>query len=145
MDKKHNSEIDFCNINNDIVESLKKYGFKEKIEKLCDNKGLISLDSDDIALVLNHGQLNSLIDQKIVYSDEKIKCLYSNGKNPKIGIIGIGSNQKKTFTSLNVFYNMVSNVQNSFANKSEVDVLICDFNDSTLKENEYRVLGVFVD
>ena len=42
-------------------------------------------------------------------------------------------------------YNMVSNVQNSFANKSEVDVLICDFNDSTLKENEYRVLGVFVD
>lgn len=145
MDKKHNSEIDFCNINNDIVESLKKYGFKEKIEKLCDNKGLISLDSDDIALVLNHGQLNSLIDQKIVYSDEKINCLYSNGKNPKIGIIGIGSNQKKTFTSLNVFYNMVSNVQNSFANKSEVDVLICDFNDSTLKENEYRVLGVFVD
>ena len=145
MDKKHNSEIDFCNINNDILESLKKYGFKEKIEKLCDNKGLISLDSDDIALVLNHGQLNSLIDQKIVYSDEKINCLYSNGKNPKIGIIGIGSNQKKTFTSLNVFYNMVSNVQNSFANKSEVDVLICDFNDSTLKENEYRVLGVFVD
>lgn len=145
MDKKHNSEIDFCNINNDIVESLKKYGFKEKIEKLCDNKGLISLDSDDIALVLNHGQLNSLIDQKIVYSDEKINCLYSNGKNPKIGIIGIGSNQKKSFITLDKFYKMVSNVQNSFANKSEVDVLICDFNDSTLKENEYRVLGVFVD
>lgn len=145
MGKKHSSEIDFCNINNDIVESLKKYGFKEKIEKLCDDNGLISLDSDDIALVLNHGQLNTLIDQKLVYSDEKINCLYSNGKNPKIGIIGIGSNQKKSFITLDKFYKMVSNVQNSFANKSELDVLICDFNDSTLKENEYRVLGVFVD
>lgn len=145
MGKKHNSEIDFCNINNDIVESLKKYGFKEKIKKLCDDNGLISLDSDDIVLVLNHGQLNTLIDQKLVYSDEKINCLYSNGKNPKIGIIGIGSNQKKSFITLDKFYKMVSNVQNSFANKSELDVLICDFNDSTLKENEYRVLGVFVD